>query len=293
MSYTDTSLQAGKVEKYKVKGYYKSDDGEAVYSASSSAFCGALAPAKASGLAVASKTETAVKLKWTVVKGANAYEIYRYDAVSGSYKRIGVCEGAAYTDSTVSKGTAYKYKLRAAIKTDSKTYFSGYSSVVSVTTAGEAAVRKGTVKIADGYLNLRSSASTDGDAIAKLYNGDAVTVIGTSGEWYKVTVEISGKSYTGYAHSDYIVLGAAIVPENEKCPYTEPAATVRNGDSGESVKWVQWYLYKLGYLEKDDIDGAFGPTTQAAVIAFQKDESLDADGLVGSMTRKALMEAYD
>lgn len=292
LSYTDSDLSAGKTAKYKIRAYYKTADGDAVYSSYSAVFSGALAPSKPTGLSVASKTETSVKLKWTAVSGAGVYVVYRYDAISGSYENVGTAETNTFTDSTVSSGTAYKYKLRAGIKTSSKTFYSGYSSPVSVTTAGESVIKSGTVKIIDGYLNLRSSASTSAESIAQLSNGQAVTILGSSGDWFKVTVDLNGKTYTGYAHSDYITVGAAVTPTVEKCPYSEPTSTVRQGDSGDSVKWVQWYLYKIGYLEKSDIDGSFGPTTLAAVIAFQEDEGLDADGLVGAMSRAALISAY-
>ncbi|MBS7360520.1 MAG: peptidoglycan-binding protein, partial [Oscillospiraceae bacterium] len=45
-------------------------------------------------------------------------------------------------------------------------------------------------------------------------------------------------------------------------------------------------------LTSSDIDGDFGPTTLAAVKEFQKDNSLDVDGIVGSATRSALKSAY-
>jgi peptidoglycan hydrolase-like protein with peptidoglycan-binding domain len=56
---------------------------------------------------------------------------------------------------------------------------------------------------------------------------------------------------------------------------------------------VQWYLWKLDYLAESDIDGAFGPTTLAAVKAFQTDLSLDVDGRVGPATRTALKNSYN
>lgn len=91
---------------------------------------------------------------------------------------------------------------------------------------------------------------------------------------------------TGYS-------SAATNYEAETCPYAEPSATLRQGDTGTGVKWLQWHLYKLGYLTKtSDIDGDFGPTTLAAVKKFQAAKGLEADGLVGSATRSALKTAY-
>lgn len=76
------------------------------------------------------------------------------------------------------------------------------------------------------------------------------------------------------------------------CPYAEPTVNLSSGSNGNGVKWLQWHLYKLGYLSAaSDIDGDFGPTTYSAVIKFQYAHDLDADGIAGSATRAALKAA--
>lgn len=61
---------------------------------------------------------------------------------------------------------------------------------------------KGTVKIEDGYLNVRETPSTKGKIIAKLYNGDKITIEETSedGKWYK----ISKGDIKGYVSKNYV-----------------------------------------------------------------------------------------
>ncbi len=298
-TYTDSSLSKGDLPKYKVRAYYVNADGDNVYSSYSSVFYGATTPDTPTALTLVSKSESSVKIKWTGVD-CTGYLIYRYDAISGSYEKIDSTTSTSYTDSTVGSGTAYKYKIRAYTKTNSRTFYSAdYTSVLSVTTDGEATTKKGYVNITDGYLNIRKSASTSADVVAQLSQGYSLTILGTSGDWYKVSFSFNGETVTGYGHKDYIKIGtytggstAPDEPEKEKCPYTEPEVTIRQGDSGESVRWVQWYLYELGYLKESDIDGSFGPTTLSAVEKFQTDKNLDVDGLVGSGTRGALKTAY-
>lgn len=299
-SYTDSSLSEGDLPRYKVRAYYENTKGEKVYSSYSSVFYASVAPENPSGLTLASKGDDTVKIKWSSV-GCTGYRIYRYDELSGEYEKIGSTSSTSYTDDTVDNGTTYKYKIRAYIKTNSRTFYSpSYSNVISVTTSGEATTRKGYVNVSD-YLNIRKSASTSSDVIAQLPNGTALTILGTSGDWYKVSFTFDGEKLTGYGHKDYIKIGTYIPPtpdepdepENEKCPYAEPDVTLRQGDSGDGVKWLQWYLYKLGYLKESDIDGSFGPTTLSAVKEFQTDKKLEVDGLVGSGTRGALKKAYD
>lgn len=294
LTYTDSSLSAGDFPKYKVRAYYTNSDGETVYSSYSAVFEATVTPTKPTGLSLVSKSDNSVKIKWTAVD-CTKYQVYRYDAISGSYKKIAETASTSYTDSTVDSGTAYKYKIRAYTTTSSRKFYSSYSSVLSVTTTGETATKSGAVSITDGYLNIRKSADTSATVVAQLSNGQAVTILGTTGDWYKVSFTLDGATVTGYAHADYIKVGSSSSSSTtgkEKCPYAEPTVTIREGDSGDSVRWVQWYLYKLDYLKESDIDGSFGPTTLSAVKKFQTDKKLDVDGLVGSGTRGALKSAY-
>ena len=63
--------------------------------------------------------------------------------------------------------------------------------------------------------------------------------------------------------------------------------TLRKGDRGETVKWLQELLLAAGY-NPGKADGIFGAKTVAAVKAYQKAEGLTADGIVGKMTLAAL-----
>lgn len=63
--------------------------------------------------------------------------------------------------------------------------------------------------------------------------------------------------------------------------------TLQQGSKGEVVTQLQTKLQSLGF-GPDIIDGDFGPTTKAAVIAFQESASLPADGIAGPNTFKAL-----
>lgn len=286
LSYTVSDVTQGKTDKYKIRAYYKNDKGETVYSSYSSVFEVTGRPDKVTGLATSSVADNSVKIKWSAVD-STGYAVYRYDAVSGSYTKIGSTTSTSFTDKTVDSGTSYKYKVRAYTSTATKNFYSSYSAELSVKTAG-IATQKGVVSISDGFLNIRDSASTSGKVVAELNNGYAVTILGTSGNWYKVSFTLDGKKLTGYSHKDYI----KIVTAKAKCPYAEPTATLRQGDSGESVKWLQWYLYKLGYMKESSIDGEFGPTTLGAVKQFQTDKKLGVDGLVGPATRSALKSTY-
>jgi N-acetylmuramoyl-L-alanine amidase len=74
-------------------------------------------------------------------------------------------------------------------------------------------------------------------------------------------------------------------PAKPKQP-AEPAK-LRSGSEGQAVKLLQRRLAELGY-QVHESDGRFGPETHHAVVAFQKVNRLDRDGVVGPITRKAL-----
>jgi hypothetical protein len=84
-----------------------------------------------------------------------------------------------------------------------------------------------------------------------------------------------------------IMGGAPPAPELNAEPapqsgVTASRPTIRLGATGDLVKQVQ---EKLGVT----VDGNFGPKTEAAVRAFQRDHGLVPDGIVGSTTWAALV----
>lgn len=66
--------------------------------------------------------------------------------------------------------------------------------------------------------------------------------------------------------------------------------TLRMGDRGAFVLDLQDILARAGY-HLGVKDGQFGPATRSAVLAFQADHGLVADGIVGAKTWAALLDA--
>lgn len=65
---------------------------------------------------------------------------------------------------------------------------------------------------------------------------------------------------------------------------------LENGCDGDDVKELQRLLIGYGYSCGDyGIDGEFGDCTEEAVIRFQRDHNLAADGIAGKDTIKALL----
>ena len=65
--------------------------------------------------------------------------------------------------------------------------------------------------------------------------------------------------------------------------------TLKEGSKGVAVRGLQRMLITRGF-DPGEIDGRFGPKTEAAVNAFQSDSGLDVDGIVGPKTWDALRQ---
>ena len=83
--------------------------------------------------------------------------------------------------------------------------------------------------------------------------------------------------------------GEGTQPQAENIPYTKRVAY---GSSGSLVKDVQQRLSDLGYYA-GNISGNFLKNTTRAVKAFQKQNGLSADGIVGEKTWNALFNTAD
>ena len=76
-------------------------------------------------------------------------------------------------------------------------------------------------------------------------------------------------------------------PTPEPTPEKKP--TLRKGDSGKWVTLARTELINKGYdCGKTGADGKFGANTEKAVKAFQKDNGLTVDGIIGANTWNAL-----
>lgn len=107
-----------------------------------------------------------------------------------------------------------------------------------------------------------------------------------------VKTKVKDRTFTHYLTFSYMTYNTkkkettkttVVVKKN---PYRKPTKQVKFGDTGESVKWVQYELNEAGY--KIAIDGIFGTATLSAVRKFQKSCKITVNGLVGTKTTAKL-----
>lgn len=145
-----------------------------------------------------------VKLSWKKISGASGYVLYRYDTSKKKYvsiKTIGNGSTVSYTDTGRSMGKTYKYKIKSYKKANGKTVYSGASGAVSVKTQSSM-----TGKTNGTSIIVRSGPSTSKKKLKKLGINTGVTITGTSGSWYRISIKIGGKKKTGYIKKSYITI---------------------------------------------------------------------------------------
>ncbi|MCB6992374.1 hypothetical protein LI177_02590 [bacterium 210820-DFI.6.37] len=78
--------------------------------------------------------KTSIKLKWSKIKKASGYQIYRSTSKNGKYKKIKTIKRGktvSYIDKNRKRNVAYWYKVRAYKKTSGKTKFSLFSASIA------------------------------------------------------------------------------------------------------------------------------------------------------------------
>lgn len=116
-------------------------------------------------------------------------------------------------------------------------------------------------------------------------------VVANGGGVFKKSYSLTYARIAGYGRPNY---GDATIPDpTTKIPEspkttasgstTEILRTLRTNCKGTQVKMLQWLLNDAGY-DCGTADGIFGKKTNVAVKAYQKANSLEVDGVVGTKT---------
>lgn len=81
-----------------------------------------------------SSTAATVTVKWKKVSGATGYAVYSYNSSSKKYTKLGTTKNTSYVASRLTAGKTYYYAVKSYKTSKGKTYFSAYSSKITVST---------------------------------------------------------------------------------------------------------------------------------------------------------------
>lgn len=225
-------------------------------------------PAKVKNLKEES-TSTKIKLTWSKNKKATGYKIYRAKLNGkGGYTKIKVIKGrskTSFTDKTVKKGVAYRYKVRAyrTYKATGATYNSGKSKSVTAF-AGLKTVKAKTksqlYKItltwskdsyADGYLIYQSTSK----------NGKYKKIAITKSDNYLTDRLKKGKTYY-YKVVAYKKIGSKVFTASNKVVSQKVSGKIFGKSIGDtyieiSINKQHMWFYVKGklYVETDVVTG--------------------------------------
>ncbi|MBQ2990118.1 MAG: fibronectin type III domain-containing protein, partial [Clostridia bacterium] len=266
-SFTDTGLTANKTYYYKVKAY--NFDGESGLSSYASAKTNAEGrPSVPTGVSAAAQSSSAIKISWSKVSGATGYYVYRSSSLNGTYSKVGTVSSGSttsYTNTGLSSGTAYYYKVSAYNSAGEGTKSGAVSAttqyVVPSKPAGvkAAAQSSSAIKIswnqvtgAEGYYIYRSaSASGTYIRIATTYSGSTTSYTNTNLSadtkyYYKVSAynDAGESAKSGYVYA---------TTQEESCSLSVSAASWSPSytASGKSVTVTHCGSYSIS-TEIDD-----------------------------------------
>ena len=137
------------------------------------------------------------------------------------------------------------------------------------------------------------------DGHVGVYVGDGYAVEERGFSYGCVKTKVSSRKWTHWYQLPFVDYGVAtftggssVKPDTAETVYTLGTRTLKKGSKGSDVKAMQEFLLQLGYvLPRYGADGDFGSETETALKAFQKKVGIKQDGIYGSESHAALMDA--
>ena len=165
---------------------------------------------------VAAVSGTSLKLTWTRVSGATGYEVWRAPSTSGPFTLVRRTTSTGFTNTYLTPGKSYVYKVRTYNLVNGANRVSGVFSaaaigvplakpaITSLSGIGRDRVTIAWSKVtgATGYRLLRSGTATSAYQPVKTLTGTSTTLTGlTAGTVYYFKVQAYKKLYTTLYYS--------------------------------------------------------------------------------------------
>lgn len=136
-------------------------------------------------------------------------------------------------------------------------------------------------RVIGGQLKLRKTASQSAVVLAYIPNNTSINVSDYDDTWLSCTYNGS----SGYLMRQFVDVSRST---NRTRADVFGTSTLRRGNEGRYVYNLQHYLNRHG--AGLTCDGIFGGGTETAVINYQSNNGLDADGLAGANTKDSLLQ---
>ena len=122
---------------------------------------------KATILKVDKVKKNSITLRWTKVKGAKGYRLYKYSDKQNKWVKVVTTESTKYTVKGLNSGTTFKFRVKAYKKADKKTVWSKASNtVVASTKLGNVTLKSVTSDITSVKIKWNKVKGAEGYQIA-------------------------------------------------------------------------------------------------------------------------------
>ena len=202
LEYSDMGLSQGTAYTYKIRPFYVNEAEEITYGDDSKEVTAVTGIDTTTTISGASSTFTSVKLTWKKAENVTGYQLQKYNSSAGAYQTIKNSTGVTYTDSGLDGNTTYKYRVRPYKTVGGKTVYGSYSAIKSVKTSSTA------TGVTSTKVNIRSGASTSKKVLKTVNKGTKLTLTGGTGNWYKISITVSGIKKTGYIVKSYVKIAS-------------------------------------------------------------------------------------
>lgn len=193
VSYTNQGLTIGQTYYYKVRAYVLDGNDNKIYSDYSEV---RYMPSTVTYENVYSNSTSRIRFLWNAVDGAEGYQLWRSDSENGTYKIVKTINSGsvtAYSNTGLTSGNTYYYKMRAYTKVNDQMVFGTFSDIIQVAVMPEPPVFSAE-NTAPGKVNL-SWEPVNGASGYQIWRSD--TQDGT----YKIIKSISDGSTISYTNS--------------------------------------------------------------------------------------------
>ncbi|MBU6431100.1 peptidoglycan-binding protein, partial [Patescibacteria group bacterium] len=216
------------------------------------------------GIDAASSGSKQIAVNWSSVSGATGYYIYRDTSSTGSFPLLADAGNTtSYTDTGLTNGTTYYYKISAYKNTGSPE--SAASSPVNATASG---VSGGGGTSGGGSTSVQTSSSSSAPSSSSS------------------SVSSTSASVVQTANSASIVANPSSVARTVSPAFNR---NLSRGSRGEDVRNLQKLLAQDKTIYPEGlVTGVFGPATEKAVKKFQIKYNLPPVGAIGPLTRQIL-----
>lgn len=99
-------------------------------------------------------SDTAIRLTWKKAEQASGYEVYKYQPKKKKYSKVGTVKKNSFRCTKLKADTKYRFKVRAYVSQDGKSYYGAFSKAVKRKTQkspGQKVIAKAKKKIGAKY----------------------------------------------------------------------------------------------------------------------------------------------